>query len=150
MALRRKGCLGSVIALLLLLALAGYGAHLGWKRKLPSTGGLYFPWRVELAVPSFRQGDERWREDLLGGVNGTLGEEGCAVASAAMIMKSYGVDTDPQRLNDFLTTHQGLCRQRLAGILERAAEFTPGVAEKAYEDLPSYWLIDSQLLAAIR
>ncbi|HEY3602177.1 MAG TPA: hypothetical protein VGK72_09495, partial [Chthoniobacterales bacterium] len=61
-----------------------------WKRPLAPRGGRYFFHRMELAVPSFRQGDERWRDDPLGGVpeNGTLGSDGCAVASAAMIFRS--------------------------------------------------------------
>ena len=44
-------------------------------------------------------------DDPLGGVeaNGTLGGEGCAVASAAMVFKFYGIDVDPQQLNWFLT-----------------------------------------------
>ncbi len=69
-----------------------------WKRKLSPHGGRYFFHRVELAVPSFRQADEKWGDDPLGGIeaNGTLGGEGCAVASAAMVFKFYGVETDPQ------------------------------------------------------
>src|SRR5215210_153011 len=102
MASLRKGCFAAVVVVFVLLAFAGYGTHLGWKRKLPTTGGLYFFRRVELPVPSFRQGDERWRYDPLGATKGTLGAEGCAVAAAAMVMKSYGVGTDPQQLNNFL------------------------------------------------
>ena len=69
-----------------------------WKRKLSPRGGRYFIHRVELAVPSFCQSDEKWRDDPLGGiaVNGTLGDEGCAVAAVAMVLKFYGVKTDPQ------------------------------------------------------
>src|SRR5437763_12000843 len=70
-----------------------------WKRAIPPRGGRYFFHRIELAVPSFRQGDERWRDDPIGGVreNGTLGEAGCAVAAAAMVFESYGIETDPQQ-----------------------------------------------------
>ena len=114
-------------------------------RKLAPSGGLYFFARVELPVPQFRQGDSQWRDDYLGGTPGTLGAEGCAVTSAAMVLKGYGIDTDPQRLNWFLTTHEGY---EGAGWIrwEKAAEFVPGQIEKAYEDLPSFWLIDSNLL----
>jgi hypothetical protein len=69
-------------------AIAGSPAHHGgnWKRKLSPRGGRYFFHRVELAVPSFRQADEEWRDDPLGGVeaNGTLGGEGCVVAAVTM------------------------------------------------------------------
>ncbi len=128
-------------------ALIGY-AHLqdGWARKgkIEPHGGRYFFTRVELAVPSFRQGDERWRGDLLGPTENTLGAEGCAVASAAMVLASYGIDTDPQRLNEYLKTHDGYTPQ---GWLywEKAAEIGGGHVRHAYEDLPSYELIDRNL-----
>jgi len=123
-------------------ALAWYEA---WPRPIPSQGGLYFPRRVELAVPSFAQGDPRWRRDLLGQTPATIHAEGCAVSSAAMVLASYGIDTDPGRLNRFLTQHGGFTPQ---GWLywEKAPEILPGHAEKAYEDLPSYARIDWNLL----
>jgi hypothetical protein len=123
-------------------------AHLRetWARKgiIEPSGGRYFFRRVEIAVPSFRQGDERWRYDLLGPTPNTLGAEGCAVASAAMVLASYGYDTDPQRLNEFLKTNEGFTPQ---GWLywEKAAELTGGHIRHAYEDLPSYELIDTNL-----
>lgn len=119
----------------------------GWVRveAIPPSGGLYFVKRVELPVPSFRQNDPAWGDDLLGPTEGTLGAEGCAVSSAAMVMASYGVDTDPQRLNRYLTDHEGYTPQ---GWLywEKAAELTGEKVEKAYEDLPAYSLIDCNLL----
>ena len=97
-------------------------------------------------MPSFRQGDEKWRDDPLGGVeaNGTIGGEGCAVAAAAMVFKFYGVDTDPQQLNWFLTSVGGYTEQ---GWLywDRAAWFAPDRVRHVYEDLASYQLIDSNL-----
>lgn len=132
-------------ALVVALVLAGTAMNLTWKRKLPPSGGLYFFKRVALAVPQFRQGDARWRGDLLGETDGTLGAQGCAVSSAAMTLSFYGIDTDPQRLNQYLTTHGGY---EGAGWLrwEKAAEFTPDCVEKAYEDLPSFWLLDENIL----
>ncbi len=130
-----------------LAALIGY-AHLQevWARKgkLEPSGGRCFFSRVELAVPSFRQGDERWRGDLLGPTTNTLGAEGCAVASAAMVLASYGIDTDPQRLNEFLKTNGGYTPQGWI-YWEKAAELGGGQVRHAYEDLPSYELIDSNL-----
>jgi hypothetical protein len=126
---------------------AGWWFWSGWNRlaKLEPRGGLYFPWTVELAVPSFRQNDERWGRDPLGPSTGTLGSEGCAVSSAAMVLKFYGMDTDPQRLNQFLSSHAGYTPQGWV-YWEAAAEFTPGKVRHAYEDLPSYRLIDLNLL----
>ena len=62
-----------------------------------------------------------------------------------MVLAGYGIDLDPGRLNRFLTGHGGYTPE---GWLywEKAAEFAPGIAEKAYEDLPSHALIDLNLL----
>ncbi|MDQ6768402.1 MAG: C39 family peptidase [Gemmatimonadota bacterium] len=97
-------------------------------------------------MPSFRQGDEKWSDDALGGVpeNGTLGSAGCAVASAAMVFQFYGIKVDPQQLNWFLTATDGYTEQ---GWLywDRAAWWAPERVRHVYEDLPSYELIDSNL-----
>ena len=117
-----------------------------WKRKLSPWGGRYFFHRVELAVPSFHQADDKWRDDPLGGIeaNGTVGGEGCAVAAAAMVFKFYGIDVDPQQLNWFLSSTGGYTEN---GWLywDRAAWFAPDRVRHIYEDLPSYQLIDSNL-----
>jgi len=117
-----------------------------WKRlgPLAPSGGLYFPRRLELKVPIFRQADDRWRNDLLGDTQASLAAEGCAVASAAMVLASYGVDTDPGRLNKLLTESDGYEGQ---GWLkwETAAEVTGNIARKAYEADPSYQLLDENL-----
>ncbi len=139
-----------VVVILIVLVLVGAGAAVyvdwTWKRKLSPRGGRPFLTRVELPVPSFQQGDDKWRDDPLGGVpeNGTLGGEGCAVASAAMVFKFYGIDADPQQLNWFLTATDGFTEQ---GWLywDRAAWFAPDRVQHVYEDLPSYQLIDSNI-----
>ena len=135
------------IALAIVLAGAlGVYVDWNWKRKISPRGGQYFFHRLELAVPSFRQGDEQWSDDPLGGVeeNGTIGGQGCAVAAAAMIFKFYGIDTNPQQLNWFLTNVEGYTDR---GWLywDRAAWFAPNRVRHVYEDLPSYHLIDSNL-----
>jgi Peptidase_C39 like family len=134
-----------VVVVLLVAALA---VHIDWtwKRKLTPRGGRYFFHRVELAVPSFRQSEEKWRDDPLGGVpeNGTLGGEGCAVAAAAMVFKFYGIDVDPQRLNWFLPLVDGYTENGWI-YWDRAAWFAPHHVRHVYEDLPSYQLIDSNL-----
>jgi peptidase C39-like protein len=118
-----------------------------WKRPLAPRGGRYFFHRMELAVPCFPQGDEKWRDDALGGVpeNGTLGGAGCAVACAAMVFRSYGIDTDPQQLNWFLTDTDGYTEKGWI-YWERAAWWAPERVRHVYEDLPSYELIDWNLV----
>jgi hypothetical protein len=119
-----------------------------WNRKGPieASGGWYFFHRTEIPGPIFRQADERWRSDLLGPTTGTLGGEGCAVSSAAMVLASYGIDTDPQRLNAFLKTNDGFTEQGWI-YWEKAAELAPERVRHVYEDLPTYHLIDANLCA---
>jgi len=144
-----KRALPITISVLIVLVL-GIPSYLyvdwNWKRKIAPRGGRYFFHRLELSVPSFRQSDERWADDPLGGVeeNGTVGGEGCAVASAAMVFKFYGIDTDPQQLNWFLAAVGGYTDR---GWLywDRAAWWAPNRVRHVYEDLPSYALIDSNL-----
>jgi hypothetical protein len=140
------------LAILVLAAIASGAAiyiDWHWKRPLSPRGGRYFFHRVELPVPSFRQGDERWRDDALGGQpeNGTLGSDGCAVAAAAMVFQFYGIKTDPQQLNWFLTANGGYTDRGWL-FWDRAAWWAPNRVRHVYEDLPSYALIDSNLTAA--
>ena len=117
-----------------------------WNRlgPLEPSGGSYQRPRLELDVPIFRQADDRWSKDKLGNTPATLGAEGCAVASAAMVLASYGADTDPGRLNKLVTEADGY---EGAGWLkwEAAAEVTGNIARKVYEADPSYRLIDENL-----
>ncbi|MFZ4484288.1 MAG: C39 family peptidase [Chthoniobacterales bacterium] len=120
----------------------------GWMLKaspLEARGGLWFPFTVLHDVPHFAQGDPRWADDPLGPTTNSLGSEGCAVASASMVLASYGTDLDPGRLNTFLQTNAGYTDR---GWLywEKAAEYPPVVARHAYEDEASYFLIDGNLL----
>jgi len=126
-----------------ILILSAWYYYVG-TRKIPSAGGLYFFTRLILPVPRFAQADPRWADDELGPAPSTMGEEGCAVSSAAMVLAFYGQDIDPGRLNAFLSDSGGYTPQ---GWLywEKAADYHPGLARHAYEDLPSYFLIDSNL-----
>jgi Peptidase_C39 like family len=137
------------LGVLLLLAALGAGAWYYWhtpRTPLAPSGGLYFPGEKVIPVPQFFQADPRWGADPLGPTPGTLAAEGCAVASAAMVLASYGADTDPGRLNAFVHANEGYTPE---GWLywEAAAAYPPALARKAYEDKPSYALIDRNLLA---
>ena len=138
----------AALALFLVLLAGGVWFGLSWNHvdaHLEPSGGLPFLRRMELAVPSFRQNDPKWGDDLLGPTDGTLGAEGCAISSTAMVLASYGIDTDPQRLNAFLKEHEGFTPQ---GWLywEKAAEVAPDRVRHVYEDLASFRLIDTNLL----
>ncbi len=138
---------------ILLLVMAGMATSfvvtlwvLDWKQAKPirSSGGLWFPGRHVIPVPHFSQNDPRWAKQNLGPTDGSFGSEGCAVTSAAMVLASYGHEISPGDLNEFLTENEGYTDR---GWLywEKAADF-PGVnATKAYEDLPSFHLIDKNL-----
>jgi hypothetical protein len=137
--------------ILVLLGIVGVAIMFGaWQyyagvRKIPSAGGLYFFSKLVLPVQRFAQDDPKWGDDQLGPEeSSTMGEEGCAVSSAAMVLAFYGQDIDPGRLNLFLSNNHGYTSQ---GWLywEKAADYHPGLARHAYEDLPSYLLIDSNL-----
>jgi hypothetical protein len=116
-----------------------------WPRHIGGAGGFPVPGEILISVPQFLQGDPRWSHDRLGDTPGTLGGEGCAVSSASMVLGHYGMSIDPRRLNRFLREHNGYEGK---GWLrwESAADFTPGLVEKAYEDLPSFLRIDWNLL----
>ena len=135
-----------IVLLVLLVGIFSVYIDWTWKRKLSPRGGRYFFHRLELAVPSFSQSDEKWRDDPLGGVqdNGTLGGEGCAVTAVAMLFKFYGIDTDPQQLNWFLASVDGYTDRGWI-YWERVPWLSPDRVRHVYEGSPSYQLIDSNL-----
>ena len=97
------------VAGLLIAAALYFGApaFFGWKHVISSSGGHYFFHRVVIPVPVFTQDDPHWTMELLGPTFNTVGQAGCAITSAAMVLSAYGVDTDPDRLNQYLSTHGG-------------------------------------------
>src|ERR1700733_12683325 len=84
-----------LIALLLTISLLAAGWYYFWPRQIDASGGIYFPYRVTLAVPRFAQSDGRWGNDSLAGTPATMAQEGCAVSSAAMVLSFYGLQLDP-------------------------------------------------------
>lgn len=62
-----------------------------------------------------------------------------------MVMRFYGVDTDPGRLNVYLRENGGYDEDNDL-IWEGPASLASTSVRKAYEDLPSYYLMDSNLL----
>ena len=104
-----------------------------WKGSLSGHGGLPIFGRLEIPVAPFFQNDPLWSQEKLGTSSETIGSAGCAISSAAMVLKSYGVDIDPKKLNDYLLSHDGY--EGAAWIKwEIAASFPPSLAEHRYED----------------
>jgi hypothetical protein len=136
-----------VLFAILLTAGAAYGLWQAWgaKGQLAPRGGLPFPGRLDFDVPIFAQNDPQWAKEPLGPTENTLGAEGCAVASAAMVLASYGIDTDPKQLNEFLTEKKGYTPEGWI-FWEKAAELAPDKVQHVYEDEASYRLIDTNLL----
>jgi hypothetical protein len=139
-------------SLLLVVALAGCAWWIAtWVETKPvsASGGLFVPVRIVLPVPHFLQGDPGWGADRLGATQGSLAAEGCAVASAAMVLAARGVDVDPGRLNAFLRSLPGGYTPNGWIYWEKAAEFDREASAGLlphYEDKPSHFLIDWNLL----
>ena len=134
--------------LVVFLVVAGSAAGVGYyefgKRPLPPSGGGYFFGRTELPVALYLQGDPAWGHDQLGLSVHTMGQVGCAVTSVAMVMKFYGIDIDPGRLNVFLRDNGGYDEDNDLRW-EGPPVLAPDRVRHVYEDLPSYYLIDSNL-----
>lgn len=62
---------------------------------------------MRLDIPFYRQIWEPWGKQYTGFSNDQIEMTGCALTSFAMLLKYYGVDTDPGRLNDWLKTNGG-------------------------------------------
>jgi hypothetical protein len=141
---------GGILAALVIAAGTGWWfVHWTKKGPIPPEGGLWFPGRVLLEVPLFQQNDPRWAGDFLGPTSGTLGQEGCAVAAAAMTLRFHGVDTDPGRLNHFLQSIPGGYTERGWIYWEKAAEKDPELMNQLlphYEDDASFALLDLNLI----
>lgn len=66
-----------------------------------------------LNVTPMSQNDPRWRRHRLGTSSSTIGQMGCLVTCAAMVVKYFGYDTDPGRLNQLLIQNGGYWRGNL-------------------------------------
>lgn len=80
------------------------------------------------AVTAFSQRDARWQGQRLGTGSATIGQVGCAVTALASLLRDWGADTDPARLNAWLTANGGFAQQnllvwnRVAGLGARLVE----------------------------
>lgn len=58
-------------------------------------------------VPFFTQFDCAWGSRSLGTASRTLAQAGCAITSVAMVLKFYGREMDPGKLDAYLDSHSG-------------------------------------------
>jgi len=67
----------------------------------------------ELPLTAFSQKDPAWKDIKLGTSNVTIGAYGCLISDVAMVLKYYGKDTDPKRLNEALISVGGYLNNNL-------------------------------------
>ena len=60
-----------------------------------------------MIATAFSQRDPRWRAEPLGAGPAKIGQVGCLLTASAAMLATWGVDTDPQRLNRWLIANQG-------------------------------------------
>ncbi len=60
-----------------------------------------------MSITHYRQCNSIWANDLLGTCNSTVCIAGCAMASAAMLLKINGVNVNPKQLNTWLRSNGG-------------------------------------------
>lgn len=61
-----------------------------------------------VAIPTMSQQDPAWGPSRLGTSPGdTIGSSGCAVTAVTMMLRYYGIDTDPAMFNAWLTANGG-------------------------------------------
>jgi hypothetical protein len=58
-------------------------------------------------VPFYSQKNSLWSGEKLGRCSTTIGTEGCAITSVAMVFKYYGIQTDPLDMNNWLKQNNG-------------------------------------------
>ena len=74
-----------------------------------------------ITATAFSQRDPQWRAEPLGVGPKTIGQVGCLLTASAALLATWGVDTDPRRLNQWLSAHQGYAK----GNLMRFSAVTP-------------------------
>lgn len=131
-------------------ALVGWAILVGLdplqNRPIDASGGARFASRIELPVPLLAQADPLWGNDVLGPTSSTLSSEGCAVASAAMVLRFHGADTDPGHLNRALAATPGGYTPTGWVYWEKAAEASGATVLHAYEGPPRHRLADRNLV----
>lgn len=67
----------------------------------------------QVDVVAFSQRDPRWADERLGTGELSIGQVGCLLSAAASMLASWGVATDPHRLNEFVLRSFGFVNDNL-------------------------------------
>jgi len=103
---------------------------------------LMNPWKptAQQIVPFFSQRDPRWARDPMGESGKTIGEIGCAMTCTAMLLKYYGVETDPGKLNTWLSANDGYIADGSL-IWDKPAEYSEGKIQFVHEE--KFWSFEN-------
>jgi hypothetical protein len=122
-------------AALSLLMVGGAAGFYLWRSRGPAPGARarepVLPRNCIPGVPLYKQWDPRWGGDEVAPSGAKMSEIGCMVCCVAMLYDYYGFETDPKRLNDYLSRNGGYTRR---GLLRWSpcAEYTGGRARLVY------------------
>ncbi|HZD59252.1 MAG TPA: C39 family peptidase [Anaerolineae bacterium] len=145
---RKKLLLIIALAPVLLTILLGAAWFLWPGRDSPqafsSSGGQAFAEKVVIDVPFFLQNDDRWAEEEIGDSGCRMGSEGCVITSVAMLINYYGIDTDPKRLNKYLSQNGGYTEEGRI-YWNKVCEFSNGKVKLTYVGPGSYDIIDEHI-----
>jgi hypothetical protein len=113
---------------------------------LQLTGGQFFFQKADLPVEPLKQDSSAWAKQTLawGQAGQTIGSHGGALTCAVMVMKSYGLKTDPRALNELMTRNKGYTAEGWL-VWERVPDLAPGLVDFVYAGEPKYPLIDTSL-----
>ena len=101
---------------------------------------------ILLDIAPLSQMDSRWRYEKLGTSSSTIGGYGCLITSASMMLKYFGFDTDPSRLNKLLIENGGYHDGNLF-VWDSLAKIFPGVSFGTRYSYAALDKVDAQLQA---
>jgi hypothetical protein len=88
------------------------GAYVRWTRNVPEPAIASFGGSDSLdvridSIPYWLQYDPQWGHETIGGSNESMAEAGCTVTCVAMVLSSFGYQTDPLQLCRDLKARNG-------------------------------------------
>jgi hypothetical protein len=78
-----------------------------------------------MSIPVMGQQEAGWASANLGTSPASIGSDGCAITSVAMMLRYYGINTDPGALNAWLTANGGYANDDML-IWDAITRYTGG------------------------